>query len=60
MLMQEVHWPGLGFGNVWLPCVQARRYRLGVQRFDFDSGLAPYPMHMAEQWKQLSAFISSV
>ena len=45
------------FGSSCL-CVQAYRYKLGVQRFDFDSGLAPYPQHHRPQWQQLSGFIS--
>lgn len=41
-------------------CMQAQRYRLGVQRFDFDSGLAPYPLHSQPQWQALSCYIDQV
>lgn len=41
-------------------CMQAGRYRLGVQRYDFDAGLAPYPLHSHGQWLALSCHISEV
>lgn len=40
--------------------MQAGRYRLGVQRYDFDAGLAPYPLHSHGQWLALSCHISEV
>ena len=39
----------------WL---QEGRYVAGVQRFDFDAGLAPYPLHLYHQWQQLSGHIT--
>jgi AAR2 protein len=38
--------------------MQAERYQLGLRRFDFDAGLAPYPQHSHGQWQQLSGHIT--
>lgn len=37
---------------------EAERYAAGVRRFDFDSHLAPYNMHAARTWAQLSGCIT--
>jgi A1 cistron-splicing factor AAR2 len=30
----------------------------GVRGFEFDSGLAPYPLHLYHQWQQLSGHMT--
>eukprot|EP00803_Ostreobium_quekettii_P000101 evm.model.scf_717.6 EVM.evm.TU.scf_717.6 scf_717:49162-50532(-) len=36
---------------------ELERYRLGVRRFDFDSGLAPYDLGSFRVWKALSTYV---
>ena len=36
------------------------RYRLGVRRYDFDGGLAPYPLQKLPQWQLLTSHIQAV
>ena len=45
---------------MWACELQEQRYRLGVQRLDFDAGLAPYPDHGLAQWHALSMHVSQV
>lgn len=49
---------GTGFEMVADGLGQEERYRLGVQNFDFDRGLAPYNLHHFSAWERLSSNIT--
>ncbi|GLC38850.1 hypothetical protein PLESTM_000786600 [Pleodorina starrii] len=43
---------------VELPDEEAQRYALGVRRYEFDWGLAPYNLHAWQQWRELTSCLA--
>jgi len=43
---------------VALESADSDRYAAGARRFEFDSGMGPYPLDTYAQWKRLSKYIS--